>query len=92
MSVLPAPVSPVMAVRPGPASTQVEVGDDAEVDDVQLDQHLAARYRSARPNLALRIWWKSRGPKVTMRAGSATARARHRVAGGELAELAPVER
>ena len=26
-------------------------------------------YRSARPNLAFRIWWKSRGPSVTMRAG-----------------------
>ena len=44
MSVLPAPVSPVMAVRPG-VEQQVEVGDDAEVDDVQLGQHL-------RPSLA----------------------------------------
>ena len=35
---------------------QVEVGHDAEVDDVQLGQHLPRRsYRSARPNLALRI-------------------------------------
>ena len=31
----------------------------------QLGQH----QRSARPNLALRIWWKRRGPKRTKRAG-----------------------
>ena len=65
--------------QPG-AEHQVEVGDDPEIDDVQLDQH-QRRYRSARPNLAFRIWWKSRGPKVTMRAGTVAAAARHRVAG-----------
>ena len=46
---------------------QGQVVDDAEVRDAELDEH--AGHRSERPNLAFRIWWKSRGPKVTMRAG-----------------------
>ena len=67
----------------GEAATEHEreVGDDPEVGDVQLGQHRAeVRYRSARPNLAFRIWWKSRGPNVTMRAGRRAARARDGVA------------
>ncbi len=54
------------------AEHQVEIGDDPEIDDVELHEHGGA-YRSARPNLAFRIWWKSRRPKVTMRAGSGPA-------------------
>src|SRR5581483_9182127 len=44
-----------------------DVVDDPEVSDVELAEH--GRHRSARPNLAFRIWWKSRGPNVTTRAG-----------------------
>src|SRR5581483_11482149 len=40
-----------------------DVVDDPEVSDVELAEH--GRHRSARPNLAFRIWWKSRGPNVT---------------------------
>ncbi len=65
-----------------------EVVDDPEVGDVELVQH---RYRSARPNLAFKIWWKSRGPNVTIRPGfgpavHATASPWH-----EAAELAAVD-
>ena len=50
MSVLPAPVSPVITVIPGPSGQQ-EIGDDPEVLDAQLDQHLHV-HRSGRANLA----------------------------------------
>ena len=43
--------------------------DDAEVLDAEFGQH----QRSGSENLALRIWWKSRGRRSTMCAGSAAA-------------------
>ena len=49
------------------------------------------RHRSARPNLAFRIWWKSREPERDDARRMRAAGARHRVAAGELAELAPVD-
>ena len=75
---------------PGPSGKQ-QVGDDAEVLDAQLDQHRRLT-GPARPNLAFRTWWKSRARDVASRSGSAAARHVTPVAGGELAELATVER
>ena len=50
-----------------------------EVRDGQLEPASAA-HRSARPNLAFRIWWKSRAPKVTSRAAWLDGRAHDGVA------------
>ena len=43
--------------------------DHPEITYEELEQH----QRSDRPNLALRIWWKRRGPKRTKRTGSGAA-------------------
>jgi len=62
--------------HPGPEH-QADVVDEAEVGDRELHQVVAWRrrrvHRSLRPNLAFRIWWKLRPPKVAKRAGSGEA-------------------
>ena len=73
-SVFPAPVSPVIAVSPSPTRSMAS----STIPRSATWSSLQHRYRSARPNLALRIWWKSRRPNVTMRAGFGPAGARDR--------------
>ncbi len=75
--VLPAPVSPVTAVIPGPSTSD----SSAITPRSRTRSSLSTRrrpsvsgQRSARPNLAFRMAWKSRGPKVTSRATWPAAR------------------
>ena len=72
------------------AEHQVEVGDDPEIDDVQLDEH---RRATGRPG---RTWPSGSGGSRVAEGHDAERvggrRARHAVTGRELAELEPVER
>ena len=59
------------------AEHQVQVGDDPEIDDVQLDQH-QRRSPVGEAELGLQDLVEVAGPKVTMRAGSVAAATRRR--------------
>ena len=89
MSVLPAPVSPVITVMPSPSgsSRSAMIPRFSTRSSTNISAH-----RSGRSNLALSTWWKSRARRLASRSGSAAAAARHPIAGAELAELAAVER
>src|SRR5207244_4108699 len=58
--------------HPGP-DNDAEIGDHTEVAYRELEKHQPS-YRSASPNLVLRMRWKLRGPSVTSRASGAPAR------------------
>ena len=89
MSVLPAPVSPVITVMP-PPSGQQQVGDDPEVLDAQLDQHR----HSPIGKVELGFEDLVEVPRAQRREAQRFGRrgARDSISGGELAELAAVER
>ena len=95
--VLPAPVSPVTTVMPGP-STSRSSAITPEVADRQLYQHapatlpLAPGHRSLSPNLVFRMRRKLRGPKVTKRAGDRRRGAGDGVAPAEGAQVVAVDR
>ncbi len=80
---------------------QRQLADDPEVADGQLVQHQSAPispligrlgHRSLRPNFALRMRWKSRGPNTTSRARCARRGALDGVARTELVEHPAVDR
>ena len=68
--VLPAPVSPVSTVRPGPSrrSTSAMTPRFSMRSSLSTLAPQPGTQRSLNPNLAFRIWWKSRRPNCTNRA------------------------
>ena len=69
--VLPAPVSPVTAVMPGPRTRRSSAMTPRS--RTASSTSAASPHRSLNPNLAFRMRRKSRGPKVTNRADSDAA-------------------